>query len=162
MFLWVENAPDLSTLGEGVVPPEMKTFVDSIVCAQQRSEMNDVDFSEDMPPCMPAPWHSMEEDVAKVHVAALAQCVQTYPCNAHCKPGGQHTKSLIECPRPLSNENTMRKFIRNRQTKLVVSPARALSRVNAYNPSFQSCWGANMDVPIYSTSTRRPCTQHLI
>jgi len=74
--------------------------------------MNDFDFSEVLHPCkMRAPLHSMEEDVVKVHVGALAQCVQTNRCNYYCKPGGQHRKCRFGYPRPLSNESTIQKGV---------------------------------------------------
>ena len=149
MLLCVENAPDLSTLGEGVIPPEVKTFVDSIVCAQLGSEMNDFDFSEVLHPCMMrAPMHSMEDDVEEVRAGALAQCVQTHRCRKYCKLGGQHANCRFGDPRPLSNESTIQNVFRHGKTKLVVSPARTHSRVHEYNPSVLSFWGANMDAQI--------------
>jgi len=70
----------------------MKTFVDSIVCAQLGPEMSDFDFSEVMHPCMMrAPMHPMKDDAAKVHLSAMDQCVRTHRCDKYCKPGGQHT-----------------------------------------------------------------------
>jgi len=111
--------------------------------------MIDFDFSKVMHPCtMRAPMHPMEDDAAKVHLSAMAQCVQTHRCNKYCKPGAQHTKCRFGYPRPLSNESTIQTVFRNEKTKLVVSPARNNSRVNAHNPSVLSCWGANMDVQI--------------
>lgn len=149
MLLWVDDSPNLSELREGVIPEEMRHFVDKIVCAQVRPDMNELDFSEVMHPCtMRSPVYDMFSDVTQSHVAALSQCVQTHRCNKYCKPNGRHTKCRFGFPRPLVQETHVERVFRNGKTKLVVSPARNHSRVNAYNPSILSCWAANMDIQI--------------
>lgn len=111
--------------------------------------MTEFDFSRVMHPCTKrAPIHDIDSEVTQWHVAALSQCVQAHRCNKYCKPHGKHTKCRFGFPRPLAEETHIQRVFENGKTKLVVSSARNHTRVNTYNPSILSCWGAKMDIQI--------------
>lgn len=149
MLLWVEGGPELSSLSDGVIPAQLREYVDRVVSAKLSPDVSDVDLSKVMHPCtMRAPVHELSCPIAQTHVAVLTRCVQTHRCNKYCKPKGRYSTCRFGYPRT-NNENTsVERVFRNGKTKLVVSPARNDSHVNAYNPSILSCWGANMDVQV--------------
>lgn len=149
MLLWVEGSPDMSSLLEGTLPADLEEFVDSVLSAKVTPKIKDVGLSKVMHPCtMRAPVHELTCPVSDAHVAALARCVQTHRCNQYCKPKGPHSPCRFGYPRANVAETQVERVFRNGKTKLVVSAERNHSRVNTYNPSVLSCWGANMDLQI--------------
>lgn len=92
MLLWVEGGPELSSLSDGVVPVQLREYVESVLSAKLNSDVSDVDLSKVMLPCtMRAPVHEISCPVTKTHAAALTRCVQTHRCNKYCKPKGPNS-----------------------------------------------------------------------
>lgn len=149
MLLWVEDCPGSSHLSNGVIPAQLRKYIDSVLSAKLTPDILDVDVSKVMQPCMMrAPLHEILCPISQTHIAALVRCVQTHRCNKYSKPKGRH--SPCRFGRPCANllETHVQGVFRNGTTKLVALQARNDRRVNAYNPSIFNCWGANMDIQV--------------